>query len=69
MKESKLFQYAIFWQPTEEQEKTGERAKLIKEVETIVAKDEQSAFMIASRGIPNNYAENLDQVKIAVRPF
>ena len=69
MKKASLFQYAILWQPTDEEVKNGQKAKLIVDVKTIVATDDSTAFMVASRDVPEEYLECLDQVNIAVRPF
>ena len=69
MKKATLFQYAILWQPTEEQAKNGQKAKLIVDIKTIAANDDSTAFMVASRDVPEEYLDCLDQVNIAVRPF
>jgi len=65
----KLFQYAIIWEPTEAQVKEGQKPKLIIDITSIVAADDKSANMIAARAIPEEYISQLDQVKIALRPF
>lgn len=69
MAKSKLFQYAIIWHPTHEQEKGGTRSKVLKPIQTILALDEKSVAIIASRDIDNEYLEQLDQIEIAIRPF
>lgn len=66
---SKLFQYAAFWQPTEQQVKEGQKAKIVIEPKTILASDEKGAMIIAARDIPEEYLDKLDQVQIALRPF
>ncbi len=66
---TKLFQYAIFWQPNESQIKNGEKAKLISDVKSALANDEKGAMIMASREIPEEYLNQLDQVQIALRPF
>ena len=65
----KLFQYAIFWQPNSEQLKNGEKAKLLVDIKSVLAADEKSAMIMASRDIPEMYLDQLDQIQIAVRPF
>lgn len=67
MTESKLFQFAIIWNPSEE-DKTN-KAKVLVEPKCILASDEQKAFIIASREIPKEYLEDLDNVQIVVRAF
>ena len=69
MAQAKLFQYAILWQPSEEQAKNGEKAKLVVDLKTVLVNDEKAAFMVASREIPEEYVDKLDQLQIAVRPF
>jgi hypothetical protein len=69
MEKSKLFQYAIIWHPTEKQVKEGEKPKVLVELTTILAKDNQSAAMQAAMQIPAEYKEQIDQIDVAVRPF
>lgn len=66
-----IFEYSIFWLPTTEQEKEGKKPKILVDVKRILSLDEKSAFMLASRDIPDEYAtsDQLDQVQIAIRPF
>lgn len=67
---STLFQYAILWHPTEKQVKEeGAKAKVLVELTTILASDQQSVMMTAAMNIPNEYKEQLDQIDIAIRPF
>ena len=65
----KVFQYAAFWQPNDQQKKEGQKPKLIIEVKTVLSADQNGAFMLASREIPEDYLNQLDQVQIVVRPF
>lgn len=66
----KLFEFAAFYLPKEvEGQKTVEKAKIIVEPTTILAKDEKQAAMLAARSIPEDYIDKLDQVEIACRPF
>lgn len=65
----KLFQYAIFWLPSEQQAKDGRKPEVLQEVTSALAKDEQSVNILASRKIPDQYLDQLDQITIAVRPF
>ncbi len=66
---SKLFQYAAIWEPTTEQAKTGEKAKLIVDPKTVLCADDKSAMVLAARDIPESYLNQLDQVQVVVRPF
>ena len=69
MTESRLFQYAVIFNPTEEEAKNGQKAKVLVEPATILAKDDQQAYILAARKVPEDYVDKLDQVSIAVRPF
>ncbi|MBN2570517.1 MAG: hypothetical protein JXA68_00195 [Ignavibacteriales bacterium] len=66
---ARLFQYAVIYYPTKEEEKNGEKAKLIIEPTTVLAKNEAVASMIVVRQIPEEYAHKLENVEIAIRPF
>lgn len=65
----KLFQYAVIWNATKEQEKDGKKSKVIVEVTTVLAPSQESATMLAARSIPQEYADQLEQCEIAIRPF
>ena len=45
------------------------KPKILKEVTTILATDEKKAFILASREIPKDYLEELDNIQIVVRAF
>ena len=65
----KLFQYAILYHPTEEQRKNGATDKIVADVTTVLAKDQNSAMLVAARGIPDEYMGAPDQLEVAIRPF
>lgn len=66
----KLYQYALIWTPTEQQaEDDGMKPKIIKAVTETLAKDDNHARTVAARAIPDEYAEQIDQITIALRPF
>ena len=70
MANSKLFQYAILWHPTEKQTKDeGLKSKVLIEPKTILAADQNSAAMAAAMEIPADKKNELDQIEIALRPF
>jgi hypothetical protein len=64
-----LFQYVIFWTPTEAQVKEGKKPEILKELTTILAKDQPSANIQAARAIPETHMDAVEQVTIALRPF
>jgi len=68
MKQS-LFQYAILFHPTEEEMEKGQKSKVLSDLKTILAVNQNSAFLAAAKQIPDGYEDKLDQVEIAIRPF
>lgn len=65
-----VFQYVAFYNPkTVDGGKCGEKAKIIVEPQTILAKDDKEATLKAARALPEEYVDRLDEVEIAVRPF
>ena len=70
MANSKLFQYAILWHPTEKQTKDeGLKSKILVPPATLIAADQQSALMAVSMEIPVDKKDQLDQIEICLRPF
>lgn len=65
----KLFQYAVFFVPNEEQYKSGDRAKILVEPKTVLTSDDKSAMILAARDIPTEYLDKIDQIQVACRPF
>lgn len=66
---SRLFQYAAFWEPSQEQIKQSAKPKVIVDLKTVLCADEKSAMVLASRDIPDEYLSELNQVQVVVRPF
>ena len=64
-----LFQYAILWEPTQHQIKDCKKATIVKDISSILAKDQAAVNMLAAREIPEQYLGELDQIKIAVVAF
>lgn len=67
----KLFEYAIIYVPTSKNKdkEPDKKAKIVKERTTILAKDEKSAGMVATRAIPTEYDDCLDDIQVVVRAF
>lgn len=69
----KLYEYAVIFHPnaTKEDRDAGKAARsiLVVPVTQVLAKTEQEASMLAARAIPAEYADRLDRVEIAIRPF
>lgn len=65
-----LFQYAVIFNPSEKQVKEeGLESKLIVEMQTVLAKDQNEVTMGAAMAIPQEYKDKLSQIQIVVRPF
>jgi hypothetical protein len=65
-----LFQYAVIFNPTEKQVKEeGLESKVVVELQTVLAKDQNEVSMRAAMSIPEDYKDKLSQIQIAVRPF
>ena len=65
----KLFEFAIIAHPTTEEEKDGKGTEILVKPEVIVAPDDRTANIIASRRIPESHLNRLDRVEIALRSF
>lgn len=65
----KLFQYAVIFKPNAEEEAKGEKAALIVPITSVLAKDSQTAMILAGRLIPEEYLTRMDRLEVAVRPF
>ena len=62
----KLYEYVVIYVP---KDKEKNKPKIAVDVTRILAADERTATMIASRAIPEEYMDKLDEVEVAVRPF
>lgn len=62
----KLFEYAIIFNPKDSKK---EKTQLLKSVSTVLATTQNNATILASREIPKEYLDRLDEVEVAVRPF
>jgi hypothetical protein len=66
----KIYEFAAIFLPKERKdEKIAEKAAIIVQPTTILAKDEKEAMLKAARALPEDYVDKLDQVEICVRPF
>ena len=66
---TRLFQYAIIWNPSEAEATEGKKSKLICQPTNLLAVDQNSAQIAAAMNIPAEFKDQLDQVEIAIRPF
>ena len=69
MKDVKLYQFVVFFVPTEKEAKDGVKAEVLVDMTNVLAQTEQEVLIKASRAIPENYLDKLSQVNIIVRPF
>ncbi len=64
-----LFQYAVFYKPSEKDAKDGKKAEVIKDITSIVAADEKEVMIRAVREIPQERMDQIANIEVAVRPF
>jgi hypothetical protein len=70
MAKGRLFEYAVIHHPKPaKKDEEAPASKLIVDVTRVLCTDEKAAAMRAARAIPTEYAEKLEEVDIAVRPF
>lgn len=69
MSKSKLFEYAVIYNPDAKALKEGLKSEIVIKPTTILAKNEKEVNFIAARSIPPEYVEKIDHLDIAVRPF
>mgnify|MGYP006908208326 CR=1 FL=1 len=65
----KLYEYAIILHPTESEAEDGKKSEIVVDVSRVLAGNEREAMMHASRAIPAEFENRLDQLEIAIRPF
>lgn len=64
-----LYDYAIILQPKVNKDgEVVEKGELVKR-DSILARDQEQATLIAGRAIPDEYMDRLDRLTIGVRPF
>lgn len=66
---STLFEFAVVFSPTEAEIKAGTKPAIIVDRQMVLAKDLSGATMLAARAIPEEWADRLDQLTVACRPF
>lgn len=73
MTRSRLFEYAILFNPKEQKDAAGndttQPTRLLVEPTFALATSEKELAMKAARAIPEEFANKLEQVEIVVRPF
>lgn len=65
----KVFEYCIIYLPKAVGNGKAEPSKILVQPTTVLAVDQTKASMIASRAIPENYIDKLEEIEVAVRPF
>lgn len=73
MKKGTLYEYALLFHPKPMKDANGNETQaktlLLKAPTWIVAYTPEEVSILASRSIPEDYLDQLDQVEILVRPF
>ena len=69
----RIYEYAVLFHhkntKKEEEDGKAKKSELIVDVKRVIATDERAVAMMAARDIPAEYADRLDQMEIAIRPF
>jgi hypothetical protein len=65
----KLFQFAVLLHPTDDEKKAGGVSRLVVDVQTVLAHDQNGAVIQAGRAIPPEHMDKLEHLEVAVRPF
>lgn len=65
----KIYEYAVLLHHEEDENGKTAPSEIIVDVKRVVATSEQSVAMLAARDIPPEFADRLDHVEIAIRPF
>lgn len=69
MNKSKLFEYAVIYNPTEQEVKDGKKAEIVVKPTLVLVESVEAAKMKAVRDIPTTWDDKLAQLEVAVRPF
>ncbi len=73
MAKGKLFEYAVLFHPPQTKDSAGNDttppSKLIVPRAETLAKDEKEVGLRASRSIPQEYDDKLENCEVIVRPF
>ncbi len=70
MARARIFEYAVIHHPKpKKKDEPAEKSVLIVDVERVLAVEPQEVTILASRQIPEDYLDKLEQIEIAVRPF
>jgi hypothetical protein len=73
MAKSRLFTYAVLYHPKVVKDTAGneiqEKSSILAGPTSIVATTDAEVQIIASRSIPDNYLDKLEQIEIVVRPL
>jgi hypothetical protein len=65
----RLFQYVVYHNPDNKKRDVPEKPRIIVDITTVLAASEQQAGILASREIPEDYMDDLEEVVVAIRPF
>lgn len=65
----KLYQFAILYHPKARKDGAPVKSEILVKPTDTLAGDEKTAAIIASRQIPEEFMDKLEQVEIAIRPF
>ena len=64
-----VFEVLFIEVPTEKQEEDGKKVRIVGDVQRVIAKNEQTAVLVAGRAIPDLLGIDPDQIEAKVRTF
>lgn len=64
-----LFEFVVLYHPKKTKGSKQAKSEIVVDLQRTVAKGEQEAVILASRLIPDEYTDKLEDVEIAIRPF
>lgn len=73
MAKGKLYEYALLYHPKPEKDAAGKdiqaKSSIIKVPVMVLANSPEEVGILASRAIPDEFIDKLEDVEIIVRPF
>ncbi len=65
----KLYEFVALYHPKKKKGEEKQKSELIVDIQRVLADSEDEVKILAARAIPEEYADKLDRVELAVRPF
>lgn len=74
MAKGKLFEYAVIYHPKEKKDAAGnpletKKSIVVQDITRVLAGSDKEVAMLATKSIPDEYNDKVDDVEIVIRPF